>query len=135
MLHKKNLFGIAAILFLFILLIGFSSCGKSDEQTSNKNNMEMKNSEVKEVSNIIDSSDIGPIYTCPMHPEVMQNYPGKCPKCKMTLEKKENQSAKIEGTVYTCPMHPEVIANYEGTCPLCKMKLEEKTGEKHNHEG
>ena len=28
------------------------------------------------------------IYTCPMHPEVQQPGPGKCPKCGMTLEKK-----------------------------------------------
>jgi Cu+-exporting ATPase len=25
-------------------------------------------------------------YTCPMHPEVMQNHPGSCPKCGMALE-------------------------------------------------
>jgi hypothetical protein len=25
------------------------------------------------------------IYTCPMHPEVQQREPGKCPKCGMTL--------------------------------------------------
>jgi hypothetical protein len=24
-------------------------------------------------------------YTCPMHPEVHQNQPGKCPKCSMEL--------------------------------------------------
>src|SRR5687767_12995412 len=24
-------------------------------------------------------------YTCPMHPEVVKNEPGKCPKCGMTL--------------------------------------------------
>ncbi|PYL98310.1 MAG: hypothetical protein DMF19_14485, partial [Verrucomicrobia bacterium] len=24
-------------------------------------------------------------YTCPMHPEVVTDYPGKCPKCGMTL--------------------------------------------------
>ena len=24
-------------------------------------------------------------YTCPMHPEVVQNEPGDCPKCGMTL--------------------------------------------------
>lgn len=28
------------------------------------------------------------IYTCPMHPEVQQAGPGKCPKCGMNLEKK-----------------------------------------------
>lgn len=28
----------------------------------------------------------GMVYTCPMHPEIRQTYPGKCPKCGMTLE-------------------------------------------------
>ena len=28
------------------------------------------------------------VYTCPMHPEVQQPGPGKCPKCGMFLEKK-----------------------------------------------
>jgi hypothetical protein len=28
-------------------------------------------------------------YTCPMHPEVLSSKPGKCPKCGMTLVKKE----------------------------------------------
>ena len=27
-------------------------------------------------------------YTCPMHPEVLQDQPGACPKCGMTLERK-----------------------------------------------
>ncbi len=26
-------------------------------------------------------------YTCPMHPEVVRNRPGKCPKCGMQLVK------------------------------------------------
>ena len=29
------------------------------------------------------------VYTCPMHPEVQQNTPGKCPKCGMDLVEKE----------------------------------------------
>jgi membrane fusion protein, copper/silver efflux system len=28
-------------------------------------------------------------YTCPMHPEVVQDGPGKCPKCGMALEVKK----------------------------------------------
>lgn len=27
------------------------------------------------------------MYHCPMHPEVNQDKPGKCPKCEMNLEK------------------------------------------------
>jgi hypothetical protein len=27
-------------------------------------------------------------YTCPMHPDVVKNKPGKCPKCGMTLVEK-----------------------------------------------
>jgi hypothetical protein len=30
----------------------------------------------------------GVIYTCPMHPEVQQERPGKCPKCGMDLVSK-----------------------------------------------
>ncbi len=37
-------------------------------------------------------SDRGPTaitqYTCPMHPDVVQDKPGKCPKCGMSLVKK-----------------------------------------------
>jgi hypothetical protein len=31
------------------------------------------------------ASDVGVTYTCPMHPEVHSDAPGKCPKCGMTL--------------------------------------------------
>ena len=30
------------------------------------------------------------VYTCPMHPEVQQPKPGKCPKCGMNLEPKKS---------------------------------------------
>lgn len=60
-------------------------------------------------------------YTCPMHPEVISDKPGQCPKCGMDLEKKE--VAKVE---YTCPMHPEVISDKPGKCPKCDMNLVKK---------
>lgn len=33
-------------------------------------------------------------YTCTMHPEVVMNKPGKCPKCGMNLVAVKNKSAK-----------------------------------------
>ncbi|MDE3153828.1 MAG: heavy metal translocating P-type ATPase [Acidobacteriota bacterium] len=40
------------------------------------------------------ASDI--LYTCPMHPEVVQQGPGACPKCGMALEPKEVQLEEPE---------------------------------------
>src|SRR5690606_13721550 len=31
----------------------------------------------------------GVVYTCPMHPEVISDKPGRCPKCNMFLEPKD----------------------------------------------
>jgi len=37
-------------------------------------------------------------YYCPMHPEVVQDEPGNCPKCNMKLEKREKVSRAEEST-------------------------------------
>ncbi len=33
-------------------------------------------------------------YTCPMHPEIVQDKPGKCPKCGMDLIEKKDEVKK-----------------------------------------
>ncbi|MBW6487194.1 MAG: heavy metal translocating P-type ATPase [Syntrophobacterales bacterium] len=66
------------------------------------------------------------VYMCPMHPEVVQNHPGNCPKCGMTLESK-TPAPVAERMGYTCPMHPEVVQDHPGSCPKCGMALEPKT--------
>jgi P-type Cu+ transporter len=59
-----------------------------------------------------------------MHPEVVSEKPGDCPKCGMALEP---VAVALSKTIYTCPMHPEIERENPGDCPICGMRLEPKT--------
>ena len=61
-------------------------------------------------------------YTCPMHPEVRSEKPGKCTKCDMELVPTHRHMSPAQ-TDYTCPMHPEVHSPKPGRCPKCGMEL------------
>ncbi|WP_284454456.1 copper-transporting P-type ATPase [Cupriavidus campinensis] len=108
-----------------------------------------------------EQATVGTIYTCPMHPEVRQDHPGRCPKCQMHLVPEDEvhsghhhahghggdeghrspepvaaPAAVPAGTIYTCPMHPEVQQDHPGNCPKCGMALEPiiPLDEEDNHE-
>jgi len=86
-------------------------------------------------------------YTCPMHPEIVKEAPGKCPKCGMNLIKAEAvksthqenhahhankytdqptsfKKSDNDGSYY-CPMLCENEKKYNkpGNCPVCGMHL------------
>ena len=50
---------------------------------------------------LTDSSNTNPVYTCPMHPGVTSDEPGKCPKCGMDLVLKTDDNS---GNKMTCCM-------------------------------
>jgi len=72
------------------------------------------------------------VYTCPMHPDVVSQEPGRCPQCGMKLL----PAAAPSG--YACPMHPEVESDQPDRCPKCGMKLVPASlvsgGQSHGHE-
>ncbi len=88
-------------------------------------------------------------WTCPMHPSVKMDKPGKCPICGMPLvpvheketgikegrkDAKEEVKEKTKEEVkeepkerkilyWTCGMHPSVKMDKPGKCPICAMDL------------
>ena len=82
------------------------------------------------------SADIGDgngdgLWTCGMHPEVIQEEPGICPICHMDLtplrmDDSSDDAAEHAGHedgLFTCPMHPDIIEEEPGSCPICGMDL------------
>lgn len=73
-------------------------------------------------------------YYCPMHPQVVQDHPGECPICSMTLVKREGGGERTDSHAghrhepsdpFICPMHPEETGvDAAARCPICGMKLE-----------
>ncbi|HEU0180402.1 MAG TPA: multicopper oxidase domain-containing protein [Blastocatellia bacterium] len=68
----------------------------------------------KNVSNIVGavsepiSAQTGALYSCLMHPEVVSNKPGNCPKCGMALVKKQSSGVALtEAEKKSAPGYPQ----------------------------
>jgi Cu(I)/Ag(I) efflux system membrane fusion protein/cobalt-zinc-cadmium efflux system membrane fusion protein len=77
------------------------------------------------------------LWTCGMHPEVLQEEPGICPICHMDLTPLSADTsgsapeghASEAGRAWTCPVHSEHISEPDpGTCPICGRDLELEGG-------
>jgi uncharacterized protein with PIN domain len=72
-------------------------------------------------------------YTCGMHPDVVSNEPGKCPKCGMELIQSKKEQMKMEVMkLYSCPRHPQVTSGKPGKCSKCGMNMIKKKGKSKN---
>lgn len=85
---KKRLKNIKAILAILLIASLFFAC--SDQQKK------PAASQVKPVAK----------YTCPMHPQVLEDHPGTCPICGMTLVKKAAQASEDAGISLNTVLKP-----------------------------
>lgn len=56
-------------------------------------------------------------WTCPMHPEVVDNKSGKCPICAMSLV-----AVRLD-LVWTCQEHTNIAEAQAGKCRICRRDL------------
>jgi transcription initiation factor IIE alpha subunit len=64
------------------------------------------------------------LYSCPMHPDVTSDKPGKCSKCGMDLGLSKKEQMKTAATnQYACPMHADMVSSKAGKCPKCGSAL------------
>jgi hypothetical protein len=93
-------------------------------------------------SAVIQNADV---YTCPMHPDVVQDKPGTCPKCGMDLVLKTDDTQKSETTgcanMDNCKdkgCNKETCKGDMGgcseKCPMMKDHKDMNMNENHSHD-
>jgi Heavy metal binding domain len=60
-------------------------------------------------------------WSCPMHPDVLDDHKGQCPICKMTLV-----PVRLVA-VWTCPIHGVIEQDHAGKCRICGRDLIQTT--------
>jgi hypothetical protein len=119
-MKKSQLIILTGLFFLGTTTLSFSQVQKSNQDPQKPASPKDQKSQKAEPA-----KQEKVTYTCPMHPNVTSDKPGKCPECKMDLVKKESKA-----TTYTCPMHPEITKTQPGKCPKCGMDLVKKKDDK-----
>ena len=83
----------------FILLIiaimifwsenNFAQCSMMNMNNHNNNKTQRQKMNASRQNTVATEDTVKIIYTCSMHPEIISDQPGICPKCGMELIKKE----------------------------------------------
>jgi len=86
---RKN---ILTSILLTLLMVSFgtaySQCGGGHNHSKSSSTKSVDNNDVNAIK------DSTKTYTCSMHPEVISDKPGKCPKCGMELILKNSESTQ-----------------------------------------
>lgn len=123
----KKYFGILVFLITILVasrVLSCSCCGGNPVAQAHEGyqHQKMEKKETAKVEEKIENKKLyfeETKYTCPMHPDVVSDKPGKCPKCGMRLEKKESKIFS-----YFCPQKRCKYKSSEtGKCPKHKKKL------------
>jgi predicted RNA-binding Zn-ribbon protein involved in translation (DUF1610 family) len=130
--------GIVVSMLLGFLLIGNSVVAQMCHEMFYSEHQHEEKTEKKTTGTKMEirESFYSTVYTCPMHPEVKSDNPGKCPKCGMKLEKKEvlmTYACPEKDCEYQkakpgkCPHHDKELIKCEvkSFCPRCGSQVEE----------
>jgi RND family efflux transporter MFP subunit len=87
----------------------------------------LRGSNTDHADHTIDGSAEARLWTCGMHPNVIQDEPGACPICHMDLVPLKHEPTptafETAATIWTCPMHDVIEEPGAGECPICGMEL------------
>jgi len=110
---------IAGVAFTAVLLIDPLNLHGLDER--------LRGSRTGPADHTMDGSAEAQLWTCGMHPNVIQDEPGTCPICQMELVplRHEPTPAGTEtlATVWSCPQHSVISEPEAGECPICGRNL------------
>ncbi len=79
-----------------------------------------------------EADDDHQLWTCGMHPHVIQDEPGQCPICNMDLTPMKGSDSSHAGhdhgtagssVQWTCPDHAMIVETEPGTCPIDGLDL------------
>jgi hypothetical protein len=63
-------------------------------------------------------------YTCPDHPHLVTDKPGRCPECGSLLNRTSKEKMKMEIMgLYACTAHPHVSGKKDAECRECGSTL------------